>query len=314
MGRDSSAVETRFSPVQHRAMERGEGPSTALGIDVSERRGLDLVLLDGSPAPAFVRGGVAPDELRRLVPELRPAVVAVDAPSQWGVRGGSRLCEQQLRRVAIQSYGTPSDLGKRDHQFNAWMKTGLRVYEILAEVGYPTFRGGNVRGTTIEVFPHATSVVLAGALPPARASRTARRHWRAEVLARHGVAVAGLDTSDAVDAALAALTGVLALRGEMTALGGPEDGYLVVPANLAAEPYRPSAPPARDTSQPPLPGLSRCRCEDPRCRAFTSLEFAPGHDAKRKTLLWQRARGGQEALEELERRGWELPPEMRRQR
>jgi predicted RNase H-like nuclease len=286
----------------------------ALGIDVSERRGLDLVLLDGLSAPVFVRGGVPVEELRRWVPELAPAVVAVDAPSQWGVRGGSRLCEQQLRRLAIQSYGTPSDLSKREHGFNAWMKTGLRVYDLLRELGYPAYRGGAVDGTAMEVFPHATSVVLAGALPPARASRTARREWRAGVLETAGVPAAGLASSDAVDAALAALTGVLALGGQFAALGGEEDGYLVVPPNVARQPYRPSKPAARDRSQAPLPGLSRCRCEDPRCRAFTSQEFAPGHDAKRKALLWQRARAGEEAVEELRRRGWELPAEMRRQR
>ena len=290
------------------------GTARALGIDVSERRGLDLVLLDGSAAPVFVRGGVPVDELRRWVPELAPEVVAVDAPSQWGVHGGSRLCEQQLRKLAIQSYGTPSDLAKREHGFNAWMKTGLRVYDLLRELGFPTYRGGAVRGTAMEVFPHATSVVLAGALPPARASRTARREWRAGVLEAAGVAAAGLNSSDAVDAALAALTGLLALHGEHAALGGDEDGYLVVPAKIGRQPYRPSRPRARDRSQPPLPGLSRCRCEDPECRAFTSQEFAPGHDAKRKALLWQRARAGEEAIDELRRRGWELPAEMRRQR
>lgn len=284
----------------------------ALGIDVSERRGLDLVLLDDALKPVFVRSGVAVEALRRWAPELKPAVVAVDAPSQWGVSGGSRACEQQLRRAAIQSYGTPSDVAMRDHKFNAWMKTGLDVYALLAELGYPTFRGGEVRGTTVEVFPHATSVVLAGHLPPARLSRTARRDWRASVLARAGVAVAGLSTNDVVDAALAAYTGLLALNGDVTTLGSERDGFLVVPAKFAERPYRPAAPSRRDDTQPPLPGLSRCRCEDPRCRAFTNLEFAPGHDAKRKTLLWRRAREGQEAAEELRRRGWELPPEMRR--
>lgn len=286
-------------------------PGSALGIDVSERRGLDLVLLDASLTPAFVRGGVTFEALRRWVRELRPAVVAVDAPSQWGLSGGSRLCEQQLRRVGIQSYGTPSDLVMRDHRFNAWMKTGLGVYETLGELGYATFRGGEVRGTALEVFPHATSVVLAGRLPPARLSRTARRRWRAEVLAQAGVAVAGLSTNDAVDGALAALTGVLALRGQFTALGSEQDGFLIVPARFSDRPYRPAPPPPRDRTQPALPGLSRCACEDPRCRAFTNQEFAPGHDAKRKALLWQRARQGEEAAAELRRRGWELPPEMR---
>ena len=49
---------------------------------------------------------------RRSMPIAAFRDLAVDAPSQWGVRGGSRLCEQQLRRLAIQSYGTPSGLAR----------------------------------------------------------------------------------------------------------------------------------------------------------------------------------------------------------
>jgi hypothetical protein len=44
---------------------------------------------------------------------------------------------------------------------------------------------------------------------------------------------------------------------------------------------------------------------------MTAAEFAPGHDAKRKSLLWKLAREGEEALDELRRRGWEVPPEAR---
>ena len=40
-------------------------------------------------------------------------------------------------------------------------------------------------------------------------------------------------------------------------------------------------------------------------------EFAPGHDAKRKAMLWARAREGVDAVDELQARGWQLPPEMR---
>jgi len=40
-------------------------------------------------------------------------------------------------------------------------------------------------------------------------------------------------------------------------------------------------------------------------------EFAPGHDAKRKSALWKLARTGQDAIDELRRRRWELPPEIR---
>jgi predicted nuclease with RNAse H fold len=289
-----------------------QAPSS-LGIDVSERRGLDVVLLDGE-APPVVRGRVAVEDLAALVADLAPAVVTVDAPSSWGRSGASRACEQHLRRVAIQSYGTPSDPERREHRFYSWMKVGVRVYEVLREAGYPTYRGGAVRGMAVEVFPHATSVVLAGCLPPSSLSRTERRDWRAGVLARAGVSTASLRTADAVDAALAALTGVLALRGDFVALGRPEDGYLVVPAPFSAEPYRPCAAAPHDDAQARLPGLSPCACGDPACHALTQQEFAPGHDAKRKGLLWQRARAGRDALEELDRRAWELPPEMRGRR
>src|SRR5688572_486926 len=67
------------------------GAGSSLGIDVSERRGLDLVLLDVSRAPVFVRADVAVEALPNLIAELRPDVVAVDAPCGWSVEGGSRV-------------------------------------------------------------------------------------------------------------------------------------------------------------------------------------------------------------------------------
>ena len=63
--------------------------------------------------------------------------------------------------------------------------------------------------------------------------------------------------------------------------------------------------------QPHLPGLSPCGCGDPSCRELTGGEFARGHDAKRKSRLWASARTGVLAIEELRRRGWVTPPEMR---
>ena len=35
-----------------------------------------------------------------------------------------------------------------------------------------------------------------------------------------------------------------------------------------------------------------CACGDPECQALVRGEFAPGHDAKRKAMLWARARQG----------------------
>jgi hypothetical protein len=132
------------------------------------------------------------------------------------------------------------------------------------------------------------------------------------VLVAGGVDAAGLRSMDQVDAALAALTGLLALDGRFSAPGDPTEGVIVVPArSLPAHPYRRGVAPGRPREQLPLPGLAACACGDPTCSALTAHEFAPGHDAKRKSALWKQARAGQGAIDELRRRGWELPPETR---
>ena len=53
-----------------------------------------------------------------------------------------------------------------------------------------------------------------------------------------------------------------------------------------------------------------CGCGTPGCQELTRGEFAPGHDAKRKSMLWRLAREGRDATDELRRRGWKVPPEI----
>jgi hypothetical protein len=166
-----------------------------------------------------------------------------------------------------------------------------------------------VKGSAIEVFPHATAVVLSGFLPPTGMSPHA---WRRTVLRAQSVDAAALRSTDQVDAALAALTGLFALERRFSAPGDPREGKIVLPsATLPARPYRRATAPAPPREQPPLPGLAPCACGDPACTALTGREFAPGHDAKRKSALWARARQGQAAVDELTRRRWAIPPEMR---
>jgi predicted nuclease with RNAse H fold len=280
-----------------------------LGIDVAVRRGLDVVILNGDRAIVDTRRRVTTDEIAALVGEVEPAVVAIDAPPAWASSGRSRLTERELRLFGLQCFNTPSDKRMADHPFYEWMSVGFTVYERIAE-GYPRFRGtGSVHGTAIEVFPHASAVVLAGCLPPAGVSK---QRFRREVLADSGVDAHALRSIDQVDAALAALTGLLALARRFSAPGDPREGQIVLPsASLPARPYRRGRPPATPVAQPALPGLAPCACGDPDCQALTAREFAPGHDAKRKAVLWKRAREGTDALDELAARGWEPPPEMR---
>ena len=285
----------------------------SLGIDVGVRKGLDLVLLegaDGPPAPVERRRRVRRAGLEQLLREWRPDVVAIDAPPQWGIHaGGSRLTEQELRRFGIQSFGTPSDPRKAENAFYEWMTVGFAAYEAAARCGFKRFGSGRARGTAMEVYPHASAVVLSGCLPPRGVSK---RDFRTAVLRGQGVQLEGLRSIDQIDAALASLTGLLALQGRCFAPGDPKEGVIVLPArSLPPPPYRRCAEPPAFEEQPHLPGLSPCACGDADCTELTTTEFARGHDAKRKSMLWSKARLGDEAVQELRRRGWELPPEMR---
>lgn len=282
----------------------------AVGIDIGVRKGLDVVVLDETLAPVELRRRLSPEELTDVLSAAAPDVVAIDSPPSWGrSKGGSRMTEREIRRWGIQSYGTPSDPKRAEGPFYEWMRVGFRAFEAAARAGFPRYAGGRPRGTAMEVFPHGSAVVLAGCLPP---PSTGKREWRASVLRARGVRVEELRSADQVDAALAALTGLEALRGHLFAPGDPKEGVIVLPArSLPPPPYRRCPGARRSSAQTVLPGLTRCGCGDPRCTLSTSAEFARGHDSRRKSLLWKTAREGQDAAAELRRRGWQLPPEMR---
>jgi len=282
----------------------------SLGVDVGVAKGLDLVLLDESLRPVETARRIDPSDLTNLIQDMEPDVVAIDSPPAWGSGKGSRRTERELRGFGIQSYGTPAAGERDDHPFYAWMKVGFQAFEEAARAGFPRYAGGTVRGHAIEVFPHATAVALSGCVP---SKKVRKREFREAVLRAQRVETAGLRSMDQVDAALAALTGLLALKGRHSALGDPKEGVIVLPvSSLPAHPFRrcPEQRAAADI-QVRFPGMTPCGCGDPACRETTSREFAPGHDARRKSMLWSTAREGQTAVDELRRRRWELPPEMR---
>lgn len=277
----------------------------SLGVDVGVGKGLDLVLMDERRVPLHVSSHVRVAEVGRLVGELGPDVVAIDSPPRWAATGRSRLTERELAALNIQSFNTPSAAHGKGNRFFAWMEVGFEVFRQAAEAGYPTYGGGSPRRRAMEVFPHATAVVMSGALPPAGVSK---RAWRAGVLRAQGVRTDELVSGDQIDAALAALTGLVVLQGKRFAPGDPQEGVIVLPAaSLPARPYRR----ASAVPDPRAPLFNYCACGDAGCQALVRGAFAPGHDAKRKALLWQRARDGVEAVEEITARGWKLPPEMR---
>jgi predicted nuclease with RNAse H fold len=277
----------------------------SLGIDVGVGKGLDVVLLDERLVPLQVRSHVRVTDVAGMIGDLRPDVIAIDSPPRWAATGRSRRTERELAALNIQSFNTPSAEHGQQNRFFDWMQVGFDVFARAADAGFPTYSAGSPKGKAMEVFPHASAVALAGALPP---KGVRKRAWREAVLRAQGVRTDELGSQDRIDAALAALTGLLALGGKRFAPGDPAEGVIVVPSvALSATPYKHAAAPPRDAE----PLFSYCACGDKACQQLVRGEFAPGHDAKRKATLWSRAREGAEAVDELTRRGWKLPPEMR---
>jgi predicted nuclease with RNAse H fold len=195
----------------------------AAGVDVGLRT-LDLVLLDETRAVLAVHGRLVPESLATVIADLDPDVVAIDSPPRWAPACG-RATERELRRRNIQMYATPLELKLSPKGFHDWMKTGQAAFRAL-EGKFPLFEGNGFEDTAIEVFPHATAVVLAGQRSP----RGARKHeWRREILRGQGVETAELRSPDLVDAALAALTGLRALEGKAAWFGQPCEGVIVLP-------------------------------------------------------------------------------------
>jgi predicted nuclease with RNAse H fold len=274
----------------------------ALGIDVGVGKGLDLVLLDDRRVPFVVVPRAGLDDVERVIREGKPDIIGIDGPPRWAIDGKSRSTENELARLNIHSFRTPSEAHGRTPTFD-WMRRGMEVFALADRLGYPCATRRPWKAHAIEVFPHATAAVLAGCLAP---SGMRKRAWRSEVLRVAGVRTQDLTTLDLLDAALAALTGLVVLGGQVTALGDPSEGVIVIPTNAPATRYRPGTLADRGGTEA-LFAWCACGTCDQQVPAGTT--FVRGHDAKRKSLLWQRAREGREALEELRRRGWEPPPE-----
>ena len=62
--------------------------------------------------------------------------------------------------------------------------------------------------------------------------------FRAAVLEAHGVETSRLRSADEIDAALAALTGVLALEGNFWTVGASTEGVIVVAGRRPDGPFR----------------------------------------------------------------------------
>lgn len=252
------------------------------------RKGLDLVVLDQDRRVLHSEGRLSVyDTAQRLLGNLRPDVVCIDGPPAWSAFGGSRAAERALRALGITAFATGQDPGP--HPFYEWMREGFSLYAAIA-ARYPLYRGGAVTGTAAEVFPEASAVLLTGRL---RDADEPKRLFRSEVLRHAGVDCGVLPTQDRVDAALAALTGLVALEGGHSTVGDPTEGVIVLPvAALPEAPLRrgphPGGAPRPPASTPARPPAGSCGCG---CGAEVRRRFLPGHNTRLRAGARAGARG-----------------------
>jgi len=206
--------------------------NTAMGVDVSEKHGLDIVVMEGLVVRETLQAQTL-EEFANALRQFDPDVVAIDSPPAWGKSGKSRLAERQLARWGVSTYSTPSDPAVFHKTFYAWMRDfGFKAYTIAEAAGYERYRSGDVFKTAIEIYPYSTFVALADYLPPGDPSDGEKIEWRSGLLAAQGVDIQRLTTIDLVDAALAALTGILALEGQRVGVGDPTEGVIVLPMSV----------------------------------------------------------------------------------
>jgi predicted nuclease with RNAse H fold len=289
---------------------------TVVGVDVAEeRKGLDLVALDSRRVVIASAGRLTLDQTASIIlDEIRPDVVCIDSPSGWSHSGKSRRSEIELRKLGITAFSTPSDPG--DHPFYRWMRVGFSLYEALSPM-YGLGNGSVLLQTAVEVFPEATAVLLAGRL---RNSTESKREFRGNVLESQGIDVYRLPTVDRIDAALAAVTGILALEGEASYLGDPSEGTILIPVSeppatrllrersttsRAASPRVLMASSTADPA-PEAKASGHCLCG---CGAPVRRRFLPGHDAKLRSALYKaEAAGDISASQRLVDLGWRSGP------
>ena len=200
---------------------------TVVGIDVGgPRKGFDAVALRGTEIRAKCRSTHAA-EIAAWCRSQGASVVAVDAPCRWRVPGGpGRQAERELARAGISCFPTPTRERAEGHAFFRWMVCGAELFAAL-EPAYPLHAGGPVTGPRcFETFPQAVACALAGRIVSAKEKRAVRT----ALLARAGIAVAGLARIDEIDATLCALAARHFADGTFQAYGDAAGGYLIVPA------------------------------------------------------------------------------------
>ena len=182
---------------------------------------------------------------------------------------------------------------------------GSRVFDAVAE-SHPRYLGGDGAPHGRRGLPRGDGGAARGRL---RGRDEPKATFRRQVLADHGVDPSSLRTVDAVDAALAALTGLLALAGDSCTVGDPAEGVILLPVRTVPEHrlVRPRRP--RSVSGPGAVALTSAAHTRRRAAMIPTAPFGrTGHASSRvifgaAALASMRQERADEVLADLLRHG-----------
>jgi len=205
-----------------------------LGVNLrgSQTRPSAVVALDHQPQVAYMDSFGVDAELLQMVLERRPSLIAIGAPLALPAglccletscsckfanpqRKGRQL-ELELSRMGISCFFTNKGSIIRNLIYR-----GIELRAKLTELGF----------NVIEVYPHATKVILFGDSIPPKNSAGSLAFMRERLPAM----IKGLDPQihnldrNACDAVLNAYTGLLHSQDATDMLGSPEEGMVVLP-------------------------------------------------------------------------------------
>ena len=207
---------------------------SVLGVDLraSSKKPSSFAVLDTRSHLTELGSFYEDSELTKLVDDLRPDLVAIGAPlnlpsgfccldqtcdCRFSVsdRKG-RLLELQLAKMGISCFYTNKGSIIRDLIYR-----GIHLSEILRESGHDV----------IEVYPHATKMLLFGDKVPPKNSAISVSY----MIGHLTPLVSGMERDaddldrNSCDAIINAYTGQLHAQSKTDVLGDPEEGILVLP-------------------------------------------------------------------------------------
>ena len=205
-----------------------------MGVDLraSPKRSSTVVVLDKHSSLSYVGSFVDDEELAQLARSLQPQLISIGTPLSLPLglcclepshpcnltvphRKG-RLLELELARMRISCFFTNKGSIIRNLIYR-----GIELRKRLRESDFEV----------IEVYPHATKVILFGdKIPPKKsaASLVFFQESLEPLIGCIGSYMAGMDRNGC-DAVLNAYTGFLHTQNETDVLGSEEEGTLVLP-------------------------------------------------------------------------------------